>query len=86
MDCLEDCKDVHHKCRDFSKEYLQCRMDHQLMSKENLDTMGYGENQKVIGAEEYDKSKERNGFVAGKHIAQSNTYWFWQQKKNNWKS
>jgi hypothetical protein len=61
-------------------------MDNQLMSKENLDTMGYGEDQQVIGAEEYDKSKEKGGYIAGKHIAQSNTYWWWQQKKKNWSS
>ena len=37
LNCLKGAEDVHHKCRDFSRDYLQCRMDHQLMSKENLD-------------------------------------------------
>ena len=37
LECLKGSKDVHHICRDLSRDYLQCRMDHQLMSKENLD-------------------------------------------------
>ena len=35
--CLKDQKDKHHLCRDLSKEYLQCRMDRQLMASEDLD-------------------------------------------------
>lgn len=53
------------------------------MAKENLENMGYGEGQQVVGAEEYDKSKEKAGYIAGKHIAHSNSWW-WQQKKKNW--
>jgi hypothetical protein len=37
LDCLKSSKDVHHKCRELSRDYLQCRMDHKLMSDENLD-------------------------------------------------
>jgi hypothetical protein len=74
---------MHHKCREFSKQYLQCRMDRQLMAQEDLDKLGYGKDQEVIGAEEYDKSKERAGYIAGKHIAQSNSWW-WKKSKKNW--
>ena len=28
---------MHHKCKELSKDYLQCRMDRKLMSEENLD-------------------------------------------------
>jgi len=35
--CLKVEKDQHNKCRELSKSYLQCRMDKQLMAKENLD-------------------------------------------------
>ena len=35
--CLNESNDVHHKCKPLSKDYLQCRMDKQLMSKENLN-------------------------------------------------
>jgi hypothetical protein len=39
MDCLHKSNDVHHMCKDLSKGYLQCRMDHQLMSQENLNNV-----------------------------------------------
>lgn len=37
ISCLKDHQDKHHLCRDASKEYLQCRMDRELMAKEDLD-------------------------------------------------
>ena len=37
MSCLKEHQDRHHFCRHMSKEYLQCRMDRDLMAKENLD-------------------------------------------------
>ena len=37
MSCLKEHQDKHHFCRDMSKEYLECRMDRDLMAKENLD-------------------------------------------------
>mmetsp|Transcript_32609 Transcript_32609/g.49141 ORF Transcript_32609/g.49141 Transcript_32609/m.49141 type:complete len:122 (-) Transcript_32609:1489-1854(-) len=83
LECLKESRDVHHKCREKSKEYLQCRMDHELMAKENLDEMGFGRDQKVVGAEEYDKSKEKAGFVAGKHIDKPNSWW-WERKRKDW--
>lgn len=76
--CLQANQDMHHKCRDLSRAYLQCRMDHQLMSPENLDEMGFSEQQRVTGAREYDNSKEKAGFVAGKHIS-GETKWWWQR-------
>lgn len=74
---------MHHKCRDLSKDYLQCRMDKQLMAEEDLDDMGYGKEQTVVGAKEYDKSKEIAGYTAGKHISKPNL-WFWQRKVRDW--
>lgn len=53
------------------------------MAKENLDEMGFGKDQKVVGAEEYDKSKEKAGFVAGKHIDKPNSWW-WERKRKDW--
>ena len=37
LSCLKEGGDKHHVCRDFSKEYLQCRMDRNLMASEDLD-------------------------------------------------
>jgi hypothetical protein len=39
LECLKDSKDMHHKCRELSRDYLQCRMDNQLMHQENLDNV-----------------------------------------------
>ena len=67
--CLQHNNDYHYKCQDLSKQYLQCRMDHQLMSKENLNQLGY--SYQVENAREYNNEKERTGYIAGKHIASS---------------
>lgn len=64
LECLKKEKDVHHKCRQFSRDYLQCRMDHQLMAQENLDDLGFSHDKEVQGAREYDLRKEKEGFVA----------------------
>ena len=82
LTCLQDNKDMHHKCRDYSRAYLQCRMDHELMSKEYLDDMGY--SQQVTGAREYDNSKEKAGFVAGKHIAKESKWWWERSGGRSW--
>jgi len=82
--CLNDSKDVHYKCKELSRDYLQCRMDRQLMSKENLNDMGYAEDKAVVGAHEYDKAKEKAGFVAGKHIHKKSKWWFQPSGKQNW--
>lgn len=37
LSCLKEEKQKHHKCRELSKEYLQCRMDSQLMANEDLN-------------------------------------------------
>jgi cytochrome c oxidase assembly protein subunit 19 len=79
VDCLQANRDVHHLCRELSKLYLQCRMDRGLMAKEDLGAMGYGPEQDVRGAREYDSSKERAGFVAGTHISDKESKWWWQR-------
>lgn len=83
MTCLHSSNDVHHKCKDQSKAYLECRMEHGLMSKENLNHLGYSKEKQVVGAHEYDKAKEKAGFVAGKHI-QKKTKWWFQSSKKDW--
>ena len=39
--------------------------------------MGFSNESKVNSATEYDKSKEKEGYVAGKHIGR--TKWFFQR-------
>ena len=81
LDCLKESSQQHNKCREFSKKYLECRMEKELMAKENLDDLGYSEEAKVSNAKEYDKSKEKQGFVAGKHIEKSTVQWWWQNQQ-----
>jgi len=76
LTCLKGSKNQHNHCRDMSKAYLQCRMDNQLMSEEDLNEMGYSQDAKIVGAYEYDKSREREGFTAGKHIEKPMKWWF----------
>lgn len=75
MECLKTNKDTHHHCQDFSKDYLQCRMDHDLMAKESMNSLGFAG--KVKDAKEYDLRKEKEGFTAGKHISKESKWW-WQ--------
>ncbi|KAL3933397.1 MAG: hypothetical protein SGBAC_010421 [Bacillariaceae sp.] len=56
-----------------------------LYNGKNLDgLLGYAEDKKVYGAHEYDKAKEKAGFVAGKHIAKKEKWWF-QKSNKGWK-
>ena len=41
-----------------------------------LQKLGFSEETKIDTAEEYDKSKEKDGFVAGKHIDGRMKWWF----------
>jgi hypothetical protein len=79
LQCLKESSQQHNKCREFSKRYLECRMEKELMAKENLEDLGYSEDAKVINAKEYDKSKEKQGYVAGKHIDKSTMKWWWDK-------
>ena len=45
--------------------------------------MGYAKEKDVVGAHEYDKAKEKGGFVAGKHINKQSRWWF-QFNKSKW--
>ena len=76
ISCLKEQKDKHHLCRELSKDYLQCRMNNDLMAAENLDQLGYSEEAKVEKSVEYDKAKEKEGYIAGKHIDGRMKWWF----------
>jgi len=78
LGCLNQEKSTHYKCRELSRGYLQCRMDADLMAKEDLDELGFGENADVQGIpESHEGVKAAKGFVAGKHIEKPKK-WFWQ--------
>lgn len=39
--CLRENRDDNSKCREQSKSYLECRMEHGLMAKESLEKLGF---------------------------------------------
>lgn len=41
MNCLRNNREDISKCRDETREYLQCRMDHNLMAKEEWSYLGF---------------------------------------------
>lgn len=41
MNCLRNCSNDNSNCRIEAKEYLQCRMDNELMAKEEWKSLGY---------------------------------------------
>ena len=41
MDCIKQAQGNHSQCRAFSKAYLQCRMDHGLMAKDDMKNLGF---------------------------------------------
>ncbi|XP_003469980.1 cytochrome c oxidase assembly protein COX19 [Cavia porcellus] len=43
MKCLRDNKFENALCRNESKEYLECRMERQLMAREPLGKLGFGD-------------------------------------------
>ena len=41
MGCLRENKDNNNKCRGPAKDYLECRMEHNLMAKEEWSKLGF---------------------------------------------
>lgn len=74
LDCLKTSKSEHNACKALSKGYLECRMDHELMAREDLANLGLGsgpENQ-YVRREGNEGEKEAKGFVAGTGVKSSN--------------
>lgn len=46
MNCLRENRDDNSKCREQSKNYLQCRMDNNLMAKEEMTKLGFTQEEK----------------------------------------
>jgi cytochrome c oxidase assembly protein subunit 19 len=77
LSCLKNNKRDHFPCKDFSRAYLQCRMDKSLMAKEDLDTLGLGnENREYTRVKVSDRAKKENGFLAGLDVKASNKGFF----------
>lgn len=63
--CLKETNGQSHKCRQLSKSYLECRMDKDLMAKEDLAGLGFT-GELIVNLKEVTKPrKEATGFVSG---------------------
>lgn len=65
LECLKGVSDAHHLCKEESRSYLACRMERGLMAKEDLETMGFGPNSKVVMG----KHDDNPGASSGKGAA-----------------
>ncbi|XP_059622423.1 cytochrome c oxidase assembly protein COX19 [Phlebotomus argentipes] len=45
MNCLQQKSDSNSECRSFAKDYLDCRMQNNLMAKEEWSKLGFEEQQ-----------------------------------------
>ena len=66
MACLKNNSADHFPCKGFSKAYLSCRMKHNLMREEDLDTLGLGDSGTYVRAESKDDGTGE--FVAGVNV------------------
>lgn len=68
MACLEGNNRDYFKCKELSKAYFECRMDKNLMLKEDLNEMGFSKDTDLKPEERpdfADGGKEVKGFVSG---------------------
>lgn len=79
LECVSKTTGDNLPCRDMARSYLQCRMDRELMAKENLDELGFGNSKEYVRMKSNEGEKEKTGFVAGTGVRASGKSWF------NWK-
>ena len=71
QNCMKNNNSSHALCRDFSKKYLSCRMDNELMARDDFKNLGFSKEaeHKAKRAHEQhsadQRKKENTGFVAG---------------------
>jgi hypothetical protein len=83
LQCLKENKSDHFPCKSFTKTYLKCRMEHNLMAKDDLDSLGLKEGKEYIRKSmvEDEHKKESKGFVAGLNVRGSSKWnWIWSDK------
>jgi cytochrome c oxidase assembly protein subunit 19 len=71
MRCLKRNKNDNMSCRYIAKEYLQCRMDHNLMAPESMDNLGFTQDDATEKAARRmiyrgNTDKEQEGWLSAK--------------------
>lgn len=78
LNCIKGNNSDHFSCREYSAAYLKCRMDKELMNKEDLNDLGLGEDASYKRGDSNEGEKEKKGFVAGVNVNTSKK-WFFQR-------
>ena len=71
QECMKNNKSSHALCREFSKKYLACRMDNELMVRDDFENLGFSKEAEEKAKKAHEKNnsnqrvKENKGFVAG---------------------
>ncbi|CAD7950097.1 unnamed protein product [Amoebophrya sp. A120] len=70
LSCLRRNKMDNLSCRYLTKQYLQCRMEHNLMSQEDLPSLGFRENAQEVEREPRSQEsdaqrRQRDGYMPG---------------------
>lgn len=62
--CLKTSGHQSERCRQFSKKYLQCRMDRNLMAKQDMSELGFGKGSETEVSSESNEKIENNDAVS----------------------
>ena len=77
LGCLKEGGNAHYRCAEFTKAYLSCRMDRNLMKREPLSALGFGytartdDDAVARGSDGQEtppvdlRAKEKVGFISG---------------------
>lgn len=77
LSCLKENNSDHYPCRDFSATYLKCRMEKDLMAKDDMDNIGMGEKANYVRQKSEESSQNRGAFTAGTGVKASKKWSFW---------
>lgn len=76
LTCLKNNDADHFPCRSASADYLKCRMDKNLMAKDDLSKLGLGETMAYERKSVSEGEKEGKGFIAGTGVKSSSKGFF----------
>eukprot|EP00924_Labyrinthula_sp_SR-Ha-C_P006716 maker-scaffold_29-snap-gene-2.6-mRNA-1 protein AED:0.39 eAED:0.39 QI:82/1/1/1/1/1/2/143/109 len=65
LSCLKENKNIHNKCQELSKQYLQCRISNNLMQEEKLDDFFSTEEFNFAKPDQHIAELKKKGFLGG---------------------
>lgn len=83
MVCMAENDNIYHRCKEQSKIYLKCRMERNLMAPEDLSTLGFGKDSKVVpmrdpsSVVEEDAPRVKKRIAGMSHLGAMKKRWSW---------